>query len=209
MSLVIFIFIGLIVGIIARALVPGRDPGTGIVLLIGTIAQVVAWALLRATPLARYGQPWSFFASITVAAVLLSFYNDIAPSRPADLPATAVADHDGLPPPLLPPPTRGFGSRASDAGGLACAGALLMGVTGFLIGFFGPMKFQPWANQGPMVGLFLTGPGGVLLGGIVGVVLGFVQPAWPFRRRMLTLNLANVAWGLFVLDLVIDRSWWH
>src|SRR3954462_2658097 len=112
MSLVIFIFIGLIVGIIARALVPGRDPGTGIVLLIGTIAQVVAWALLRATPLARYGQPWSFFASITVAAVLLSFYNAIAPSRPADLPATAVADHDGLPPPLPPPPARRVGAPA-------------------------------------------------------------------------------------------------
>src|SRR4051794_40385646 len=209
MSLVIFIFIGLIVGIIARALVSGRDPGTGIVLLIGTVAQVIAWALLRATPLGRYGQPWSFFASVAVAAVLLSFYKDIAPSRPAGPPAPTVVDEDGLPPPPLPPPPRPFGRRAADASGLAFTGALLMGVTGFLIGFFGPMKFQPGANQGPMVGLFLTGPGGVLLGGIVGVVLGFVQPAWPFRRRMLTLNLANVAWGLFVLDLVIDRSWWH
>jgi hypothetical protein len=70
------------------------------------------------------------------------------------------------------------------------------------------MKYQPWANQGPMVGIFLTGPGGLLLGGLIGAALGFMQPAWSFRRRVWTLNAANIAWGLFVLDLVADRSWW-
>jgi len=84
MSLIVFIFTGLIVGIIAKALVSGRDPGTGIMLLIGTAAQVVS-----------------------------------------------------------------------------------------------------------------------------SLLLGFMQPAWSFRRRMWTLNAANIAWGLFVLDLVADRSWWR
>ena len=209
MSLIVFILTGLIVGIIAKALLAGRDPGTGITLLVGTAAQIVSWLLLGAIGLGGYGQPWSFFASIGVAAVMLSLYNDATerPDTPTDI---APPDAElGNVAPLRPPPPRPFGKRALDASGLALSGALLMGVTGFLIGFFGPMKYQPWANQGPMVGIFLTGPGGLLLGGIIGTTLGFTQPAWSFRRRLWTLNAANIAWGLFVLDLVVDRSWWH
>lgn len=217
MSLIAFIVTGLIVGIIARSLVSGRDPGTGMTLLIGTAAQVVSWLLLGALGLGRYGQPWSFFASIGVAAAMLTVYDDAAERprtrtdiAPADAELDMPADPErGVPAPLLPPPPRAFSRRALDAGGLAFAGALLMGVTGFVIGFFGPMKYQAWANQGPMVGIFLTGPGGVLLGAVVGTALGFVQPDWSFRRRIWTLNAANVAWGLFVLDLVVDRSWWR
>jgi len=209
MSLILFIFTGLIVGIIARAIVSGRDPGTGISLLIGTAAQVVSWLALRATGLGRYGQPWSFFAAIGIAAVMLSLYNN-ATERAAT--PTVVAPPDaGLEaaPPLPAPVPRPFAQRAAEASGLALIGALLMGITGFLIGFFGPIKFQPWANQGPMVGIFLTGPGGVLLGGITGAALGFMQPAWSFRRRVWILNIVNVGWALFVLDLVTDRSWWR
>jgi uncharacterized membrane protein YeaQ/YmgE (transglycosylase-associated protein family) len=195
MSVLTFILTGLIVGIIAKALVAGREPATGIVLLVGTAAQIVSWLLLGAIGLGGYGQPWSFFASIGVAAVMLSLYNDALERR-------------GMPTDIPRPPSRPFGKRALDASGLALSGALLMGVTGFLIGFFGPMKYQPWANQGPMVGIFLTGPGGLLLGGLIGTALGFMQPAWSFRRRVWTLNAANLVWGLFVLDLVADRSWW-
>ena len=60
-----------------------------------------------------------------------------------------------------------------------------------------------------MVGIFLTGPGGALLGAIVGAALRLTHPEWTSRRRMWMLAAANVAWGLFVLDLVVDRSWWH
>ena len=84
-----------------------------------------------------------------------------------------------------------------------------MGITGFVIGVFGPITFQPWANQGPMVGLFLTGPGGVLLGVVLGIMLGVSHPEWSRRRRIWILNAANVAWALFVLNLVMDRSKWH
>src|SRR6185436_19173797 len=94
-------------------------------------------------------------------------------------------------------------------GDWAAVGAVLLGVTGFVIGFFGPIRFQPWANQGPMVGIFLTGPGGALLGAIVGAALRLTYPEWTPRRRMGILGAVDVAWGLFVLDLVIDRSWWQ
>jgi hypothetical protein len=60
-----------------------------------------------------------------------------------------------------------------------------------------------------MVGIFLTGPAGVLLGAVLGAALKIARPNWPARSRLWALNAATAAYGLFVLDLVIDSSWWH
>ena len=49
-------------------------------------------------------------------------------------------------------------------------GALLFGAIGFIIGFFGPLIFQPEANLGPLLGIFYTGPIGFLLGAIGGFI---------------------------------------
>jgi hypothetical protein len=49
-------------------------------------------------------------------------------------------------------------------------GALIVGGIGFCGGFFGPRVFAPDANQGPLLGIFITGPLGVLLGAIGGFV---------------------------------------
>ena len=38
------------------------------------------------------------------------------------------------------------------------------GSVGFSIGFFGPMIFAPGAAQGPLLGIFITGPLGFLIG---------------------------------------------
>ena len=43
-------------------------------------------------------------------------------------------------------------------------GALITGAVGFSAGFFGPIVFAPGANQGPLLGIFITGPLGFLLG---------------------------------------------
>jgi hypothetical protein len=80
----------------------------------------------------------------------------------------------------------------------------MLGMTGFVIGFFGPMQLQPGSNQGPMLGIFVTGPAGVLLGGVAGGWLRMARPDWPMRWRLWGLNIANVAYGLFVLDVVAD-----
>jgi hypothetical protein len=48
--------------------------------------------------------------------------------------------------------------------------AVILGVIGFLGGFIGPMIFTAGANQGPMLGIFITGPLGVVVGAIVGAV---------------------------------------
>ena len=66
---------------------------------------------------------------------------------------------------------------ANEGGVLAQAlsGALVVGGIGFVGGFFGPMIFAPDANQGPLLGLFITGPLGFVLGGAGGCLYGLVR----------------------------------
>jgi len=63
----------------------------------------------------------------------------------------------------------------SNIGTYILYGAMGLGVSGFLIGFFGPLIFMPGANQGPLLGIFITGPGGVVLGAIGGAILWEVK----------------------------------
>jgi hypothetical protein len=211
-SIAVFLLASFIVGLVARALVSAPDPGTGTTLFIGAAAQVVATFATFVLGFGQASQPWSFIGAIALAAGALSFYQDAAPApRRIEMPPSDPGVV--LPPSLQPRPAvparPSWSARLGDAAGLAVVGGLLMGFTGFVIGFFGPIRFQPWANQGPMLGLFVTGPGGVLLGVILGIAVGFSRPDWSRRRRIWTLNAANVAWGLFLLNLVMDRSKWH
>ena len=54
--------------------------------------------------------------------------------------------------------------------------ALLFGSIGFVIGFFGPMLIAfligSEANLGPLWGIFILGPGGVIVGSVVGAFVG-------------------------------------
>jgi hypothetical protein len=50
-----------------------------------------------------------------------------------------------------------------------------LSLIGFLGGFFGPIIFTLHSNQGPLLGLFITGP----LGFVVGAAGGFVY--WIIR----------------------------
>lgn len=73
-----------------------------------------------------------------------------------------------------------WGHSASAPRGLFSAvvlGALVTGVVGFSVGFFGPIIFAPGANQGPLLGIFITGPLGVLLGAVGGGIY------WLTRRN--------------------------
>jgi|SRR5579884_56252 len=74
----------------------------------------------------------------------------------------------------------GFVSR----GLISCIsyGALALGAIGFSAGFFGPMIFTPGANQGPLLGIFITGPLGFLLGGIGGLFY------WFFHERKIRMS---------------------
>jgi hypothetical protein len=59
--------------------------------------------------------------------------------------------------------------------GAAVMGAAILGGIGFAAGFFGPMIFAPQANQGPLLGIFITGPAGVVLGAIGGYLYGMAR----------------------------------
>jgi hypothetical protein len=56
-------------------------------------------------------------------------------------------------------------------------GALITGGIGFSAGFFGPIIFTPSANQGPLLGIFITGPLGLILGAVGGALY------WLIRRK--------------------------
>ncbi|HEY5648180.1 MAG TPA: multidrug ABC transporter permease [Nitrospiria bacterium] len=69
-------------------------------------------------------------------------------------------------------------STAGPSAGLGLSvvgGALIIGGLGFIIGFVGPIIFFPEANQGPLLGLFITGPLGTAAGAIGGGVYWYVQ----------------------------------
>jgi hypothetical protein len=50
----------------------------------------------------------------------------------------------------------------------AVTGGLILGGIGFAAGFFGPIILTPEANQGPLLGIFVTGPLGFVLGTGIG-----------------------------------------
>jgi hypothetical protein len=77
----------------------------------------------------------------------------------------------------------------------------VLGITGFLCGFIGPMVLAPDANQGPMVGIFISGPGGVLLGVILG---GLVKLAgWTPSRSRQALQACAVLLAIVTLYFCI------
>jgi len=74
---------------------------------------------------------------------------------------------------------------------------LILGAVGFCAGFFGPLTFVPEANQGPLVGILLTGPGGFLLGVICLVVAKIAKIS--ARTQWLTLCGISVAGTIVIL----------
>jgi len=54
-------------------------------------------------------------------------------------------------------------------------GGIILGGIGFVAGFFGPIIFNPQANQGPLLGIFITGPLGFILGAIIGFIWGVIR----------------------------------
>lgn len=57
---------------------------------------------------------------------------------------------------------------------------LILGGSGFALGFFGPLIVAPGANQGPLLGIFVTGPLGFLGGLLFGAVMGLLPRNDPY-----------------------------
>ncbi len=79
--------------------------------------------------------------------------------------------------------------------------SLALGVAGFAAGFFGPMLLRPDANQGPMVGIFITGPGGALAGLILGALFRFLPVSNARRWQALGVSMAALVLGTLYFAL--------
>ena len=86
MGIIAFIILGLLAGIIAKALLPGRDPGGIIVtMLIGVagalIGGFVAGALFDVDPLDEFFDISTWLTAIVGAIILLLIYRAVAGRR--------------------------------------------------------------------------------------------------------------------------------
>ncbi len=76
MSIIWTLIIGLVVGAIAKLIMPGKDPGGFIItILIGIAGAFLAGFLGRAMHWYAEGQPAGFIASIIGAVILLVIYH--------------------------------------------------------------------------------------------------------------------------------------
>jgi uncharacterized membrane protein YeaQ/YmgE (transglycosylase-associated protein family) len=82
MDIVWTLLIGLLVGIVAKALMPGRDPG-GIIItsLIGVAGAFIAHAIGKAMGWYSQGEPAGFLAAVGGAVILLALYRMVIGRR--------------------------------------------------------------------------------------------------------------------------------
>lgn len=82
MHIIVTIIIGLLVGIVAKLLMPGRDPGGFIITaLLGIVGAVVATYLGRALGLYGPNESAGFIGAVIGAVVLLAIYRLLAGRR--------------------------------------------------------------------------------------------------------------------------------
>ena len=82
MNIIGWILFGLVVGAIAKFLMPGRDPGGFIVTaLLGIVGAVVATFLGQAMGIYAAGQSAGFIGAVVGAIVVLFVYNLIVRGR--------------------------------------------------------------------------------------------------------------------------------
>jgi uncharacterized membrane protein YeaQ/YmgE (transglycosylase-associated protein family) len=82
MHLIFFLIFGLVVGALARFIVPGRERGGWIVsMLIGIVGSFVGGMLGRVLGIYRTGQPAGFLMSLLGAILLVVVYHAVARRR--------------------------------------------------------------------------------------------------------------------------------
>jgi uncharacterized membrane protein YeaQ/YmgE (transglycosylase-associated protein family) len=82
MHLILFLIFGLVVGALARLIVPGREPGGWVVsLVLGVLGAFAGGLLGRVLGMYREGEPAGFIMSLVGAIVLVVAYHAIAGRR--------------------------------------------------------------------------------------------------------------------------------
>lgn len=82
MDVLLWIVFGLVVGIVAKLLMPGPDPG-GIILTIvlGIVGALLGGWVGRVMGLYREGEPIGFLMAVVGAVIVLALYRLALPSR--------------------------------------------------------------------------------------------------------------------------------
>jgi uncharacterized membrane protein YeaQ/YmgE (transglycosylase-associated protein family) len=82
MEIIYAILIGLVVGIIAKFMMPGNDPGGFVITtLLGIAGSIIAKYIGQAIGWYRAGEPAGFIAAVFGAMILLGLYRIVAGRR--------------------------------------------------------------------------------------------------------------------------------
>jgi len=79
MQIILFLVFGLIVGALARVIVPGKEPGGWIIsMVLGIVGSFVGGFLGRALNIYHEGEPAGFVMSLLGAILLVAGYHFVA-----------------------------------------------------------------------------------------------------------------------------------
>jgi hypothetical protein len=92
-------------------------------------------------------------------------------------------------------------AQRADAGPSLALWSVALGAVGFAFGFFGPLVLAPDANQGPLLGLLVTGPGGLVLGFVAGGVARLLRIGARTRWRLLATACVAMAAAVSIAAL--------
>ncbi len=82
MHLIVFLLFGLVVGVLARFIVPGKEPGGWVVsMLLGVGGAVLGGYFGRVLGLYREGQPTGFVMALVGAIALVALYHGVISRR--------------------------------------------------------------------------------------------------------------------------------
>ena len=82
MSIIMFLIMGLIVGALARLIVPGKERGGWVIsMIIGVVGSMLGGLLGRAVGLYREGESAGFLVSLIGAVILVAGYHAVAKRR--------------------------------------------------------------------------------------------------------------------------------
>jgi hypothetical protein len=103
---------------------------------------------------------------------------------------------------VLSHPSQSINSAATI---IAIAFPLFLGATGFFFGFVGPIILNPSANQGPMLGIFITGPAAFVIGAFLGSILAMLHVRPKFVSAIFIISAFLVATSTLYMGLPEDR----
>lgn len=82
MDILLWIVFGLVVGIVAKFLMPGNDPGgIFITIILGIVGAMLGGWVGRVLGFYREGEPAGFLMAVVGAVIVLAIYRLVAPGR--------------------------------------------------------------------------------------------------------------------------------